>query len=116
MIQNETKNKIIAEKHKDCVSMFSKARGLMFAKEKSQQALVFHFRKERYISIHMYFVFFPIDLVYLNKNNRVVEIKRNIRPFAYYSPKKKAKYLLELKANTIERTNITLNDVIRIRN
>lgn len=115
MIKNETKNKIIAENHKDCTSIFSKAMGLMFTNKENQQPLIFHFKKEKYIPIHMYFVFFPIDLIYLNKNNEVIEIKENLTPFAYYAPQKKAKYLLELKANTIKKTNTELNDIIKIQ-
>jgi uncharacterized membrane protein (UPF0127 family) len=49
----------------------------------------------------MLFVLFPIDVVYLDKNKRVVDIARNLRPFALnYTPKKPAKYLIELPASS----------------
>ncbi|MFH1210115.1 MAG: DUF192 domain-containing protein [archaeon] len=48
-------------------------------------------------TIHMFFVFFPIDVVWLNKNKKVVDIRRNVKPFILWiKPKNKAKYIIEL--------------------
>ena len=42
-------------------------------------------------SVHMLFVFFPLDLVFLDKNKRVVDKKEGFRPFSLnYTPKKPA--------------------------
>ena len=58
----------------------------------------------------MFFVFYPIDLIFLNKNKEVVELKRNLRPFSIYSPKKKTKYILELKKGSIKNNKVRLKD------
>lgn len=92
-IKNQTKNCIIAEDYRLCKSIFKKASGLMFS---GKRALVFDFKKEKKIPLHMMFVFFPIDVFFLNRNKKVVEIKRDFRPFSFYSPKKKAMYIIEL--------------------
>ena len=39
----------------------------------------------------MFFVFFPIDVLFLDKNKKVVELKENFKPFSIYFPKNKAK-------------------------
>ena len=44
----------------------------------------------------MFFVFYPIDILFLNKNKEIVEIKQNLKPFAFYTPKSKAKYIIEM--------------------
>ena len=76
-----------------CKTWFSKVRGLMFSRKKN---LMFVFEKEKLIPLHMWFVFFPIDVLFLDKGKKIVEIKRNLRPFSLYWPKNKAKYVVEL--------------------
>ena len=73
--------------------MFSQALGLMFRKK---QNLVMIFKKEKQISLHMFFVFYPIDVLIVNKNKKIVEIKRNFKPFTFWNSKKKGKYIVEL--------------------
>ncbi len=108
-IENKTKRTILSETATACPRLFQKARGLMF---RSQQDLVFIEQKERYIPLHMLFVFYPIDVVYCNSEKRVVEIKENLRPWTFYSPREKALFVLELKAGTIEKTKTTINDLL----
>ncbi len=93
MLFNKTKNKIISEKEIVCRNIFSQSLGLMFRK---RQNLVMVFKKERKISLHNFFVFYPIDVLLLNEKKEIVEIKRNFRPFTLWASKEKGKYLLEL--------------------
>jgi len=83
-------------KYKICKNSFNKTRGLMFSKKKN---LILVFNKEKRISLHMFFVFFPIDVLFLDKNKKIVEIKKNFKPFTFYTSKQKAKYAVELTAN-----------------
>lgn len=80
-------------------SAWGKARGLMFSKKKN---LMFVFNKETIIPLHNFFVFFPIDVLFLDKNKKIVEIKKNFKPFSYYKPKNKAKYVVEIAKNKKE--------------
>ncbi len=76
-----------------CRSALSKARGLMFSKKKD---LIFEFRKPSFVPLHMFFVFFPIDVLFLDDDKHIIELKKNFRPFGYYRPKKLARYVIEL--------------------
>ena len=78
--------------YKICKSALSKAIGLMFSKKRN---LLFEFDKEIKITLHNFFVFYPINLVFLDKDKKVIEIKRNFKPFTFYTSKQKARYLLE---------------------
>jgi len=69
----------------------SKITGLMFSKKKN---LIFDLKNRKEI-IHSFFVFFPINLYFLDENFRILE-KRILKPFRFYIPKKKAKYLVEI--------------------
>lgn len=95
------KNIIIADKVKYYNSFFSKAKGLMFTKPlKKRQAIVLEAKKEGIseTTIHMLFVFYSIDIIWLNSNKEVVEIKESASPFIpWIAPKKAAKYIIELK-------------------
>lgn len=99
------------EKVRIADSFFKRFKGLMFSK-KPDYALVFELEKEGRInaSIHMLFVFYPIDAVYLNSKKKVVDIKLNLKPFSLnYTPKKPAKYFIEFPTGIIEN-KISLND------
>ena len=86
-----------------CNSLWSKARGLMFSKKKD---LLFIFKSEQYISLHMLFVFFPIWAIYLDKDKTVTKIKK-LNPFVS-SVRGKAKYILELT----EKSNLKIGDQV----
>lgn len=109
MIINKSKDKRVAKEFLVCTSFLSKLKGLMFSRQKN---IIFAFEKERLVALHMWFVFFPIDVVYLDAKKRVVEIIEGFLPFGYYSPKNKAKYVLELKKGSVRKGDIEIGDVI----
>ena len=109
MIKNLTKNKLIAENYKLCNTFFSKLKGLMFS---SRQNLVFVFKKEIYVELHMLFVWFRIDVVLLDKDKKVVELKENFKPFTFFRSKNRANYVLELNSGKINQSNIEIGDKI----
>ncbi len=93
MILNKQTGKVISCEETFCCSWFSQLRGLMFSRRKN---LVFVFDRERNVSLHNWFVFFPIDVLFLDSRKRIVEIKMGLRPFGFYFAKKTAKYVVEL--------------------
>lgn len=101
---------------KYCKSSLSQGLGLMFSSRNNSRALVFELKKAKKVPLHMFFVFYPIDVLYLNEDNngnkRIVEIKKNFKPFTFYFPKNKAKYIIEIPVNFTNRNNIKINDKI----
>ena len=110
MLKNKRNNKILAKKVKLCKNNLSQALGLMFSRKK--KTLIFIFRKEKIISLHMFFVFYPIDVLFLDRNKKVVQIKENFRPFRIMIMKKAAKYIIELPNKTIKKTGTKLGEKI----
>ncbi|MBI5072259.1 DUF192 domain-containing protein [Candidatus Woesearchaeota archaeon] len=108
-IENKSKKTILSENALLCPQLWQKARGLMF---RSQRDLVFVEKKEKRIPLHMWFVFYPIDIVYCDAEKRVVEMKENFLPWKFYSPHTKAMFVLELKAGAIEKTKTSVNDFL----
>ena len=111
-IKNTTKKSIIAKNAILCKNTLSKTIGLMFSKPR---ALIFIFKKEKIIPLHMLFVFYPIDILFLNKNKVVAEIKESLMPFSFYTPKNKAQYILELPQGTIRKTKTEIKDKIEFQ-
>src|SRR3989344_5050271 len=97
---NKTRNKTIMDKVRIAEDFFSQAKGLMFEdRKKVDYALVFPMALEsrHATSVHMLFVFFPIDIVFLDSNKKVVDVRRNVPSFLpYLAPKKPAKYFIEM--------------------
>ncbi|MFH1439704.1 MAG: DUF192 domain-containing protein [Candidatus Woesearchaeota archaeon] len=117
MIKNITKNKTIVTNHEICETFFSKLKGLMFSSrdaKNNHKNLVFVFNKEQRIGLHMWFVWFSIDVILLDSNKKVVEIKENFKPFRLFNSKEKAKYVLELNHGAVKDGSIEVNDVIKI--
>lgn len=75
-----------------CNNILSQTRGLMFSTRKT---LVFVFNKEKYVPLHTWFVFFPITVLYLDERKKIVE-QTVMKPFRFYSPQNKAKYVVEI--------------------
>lgn len=98
MIKNLTSGQVIATEVKWCDTILSKGRGLMFRRAIGEdEALVFTESKESVslTSIHMFFVFFPIAVLWLDAEKKVVD-KVLARPFRpYYAPQRPAQYYVE---------------------
>ena len=79
----------------------------MFSKQKKDFAYIFPFSKEQKITITMWWVFYTIDIIFLDADNRIVELMNNLSPFTFYRTKQKAKTFIELPKNTIKKYSLT---------
>lgn len=93
-----------------CRSLLSKGFGLMFRLR--PVPMVFCFPEERRVSLHMFCVFFPLDVLYLDSEQKVVEFKENLRPFGFYQPENKANFVVELPKSSIKENKIKLGEKI----
>jgi len=108
-IRNTSRNCILENKIRLCDTTISKFIGLMFSK-KSDRVLIFKFSHEKIVPLHMIFVFYPIDVLFLNKEKVVVELKENFGPFTFYTPKKKAMYVVEMPKNSTKKLKVKVGD------
>jgi len=108
MIINKTTGKVISNGEIVCDSFSSQARGLMFRRKKN---LVMVFPTERKILLHMFFVFYPIEVLVVDENLKIVEIKRDFKPFMVWNGSEKGKYVIELAA----KRTYEVGDVVEIK-
>lgn len=66
-------------------------------------------------SIHMCFMRFSIDAVFIDKNYRVLKVKRRLYPWLGIAVCFGAWGVIELSAGEVERLNIKANDVFRVK-
>jgi hypothetical protein len=66
------------------------------------------------MSIHTFFMRFPIDVVVLNRRNQVIAVIKNLRPNRLTRIYFSAVSVLELPAGTIETTATGVGDGIEI--
>ena len=77
---------------------FKRLIGLMFKKD-IDYGLIFILKYGS--SIHTCFMRFSIDVYFLDEN-KIIFDKVTLKPWRYYNPRKKAKYILETKENSLD--------------
>lgn len=94
--------KVIAKKTVFFRNSWTQGWGLIFRKPERGTAYIFDFKRELYVTFHMLFVFWPIDLYLLDAEKRVVEAKKRFLPFTLFKPKKRFCYALETLAGEVK--------------
>ena len=64
-------------------------------------------------SIHTHFMRFPIDVVFLDRDCRVVDVRPTVRPWRT-ARRRGAKAVLELRAGEAQRRGVEVGRVLRI--
>ncbi|ABE52926.1 DUF192 domain-containing protein [Methanococcoides burtonii] len=92
-------------------SMFQQAKGLMFRRSvHDSYAMVFIFSSLRKISLHMLFVPFPIDVLFLNEDKIIVKTT-HLRPWIGIADSgEKIRYVIELPSGAISSNGLKVGD------
>lgn len=108
-IINKTSSAVLAEDVVVADTPFKRMKGLLWRKEFSKgQALIL----EPCNSIHTFFMRFAIDVLFVDKDNRVVKVVSNIRPFRLSGIYFNAAFAIELPNGTILSTSTKENDTL----
>jgi len=110
-IHNVTKNTIIAEEAVVADSFFFRMRGLLSRQSLTEsEALII----TQCQSIHMFFMKFSIDAIFVDKKDRVVGIVEKIKPFRLSPVFWKANYVIELPVGSIAKSKTSLGDFVKV--
>ncbi len=66
-------------------------------------------------SIHTFWCFFPLDLVFMTKDNRVVKVIRGMKPWRMTRPYRGSHKILEVPAGKIPST-LMEGDILEVQN
>ena len=84
-----------------CASLGSQARGWMFRRDLPEDGLIFTLKKKQTMSLHTWFCFRSLDILYVNEKRKVVKKYANVRPFTFFIPGVPATLILEIKNRTL---------------
>lgn len=93
--------KVLGENIKEAKTFFDRLIGLMFIDRMNEMDGLM---LDPCRSIHNCFVRFPIDVIFINKENEVVKVIRNFRPWRFSWIYFKAQKTLELPLGTLDET------------
>ncbi|MBI5254227.1 DUF192 domain-containing protein [Candidatus Falkowbacteria bacterium] len=99
-------------------SFIEKQEGLMFRdKLEDGHGMLFIFRHEGQASFWMKNMKFPLDLIFISKDKKIVDIKQNFQPCLVencpvYKSVVAAQYVLEVNAGFVEKNKISIGDSI----
>jgi uncharacterized membrane protein (UPF0127 family) len=98
MMRNLTTGQVVASRIVRCDTFWKRGRGLMFRRALAEDEVYLFVERRESVAqtaIHMFFVFFPIAVVWLDGEKRVVD-KALGQPFRpYYAPQSPARYFVE---------------------
>jgi uncharacterized protein len=90
-------------------NFFIKAFGLIFRKEPEPgEGLLFY----ECNSIHTFFMRFAIDVIFLDKNNKILALFTALKPFRVTPFIKGADKVLELCKNLIKKSGLSVGDIL----
>ena len=98
-------------------TFIKQTKGLMFRKSLPEnEGMLFVFDDENYHSFWMMNMSFPIDIVWINKEKKVVDITKNAQPCkiscTIYRPKEEVMYVLEVNANFTEEHEVGIGSLL----
>ena len=111
-IFNRSKGTIVAEKAEIADTVLSRLIGLLNRSSlHSDEALVI----TQCRSIHMFFMRFPIDVIFIDKNKVIIGLVKRILPFCMSPYFWRASSAIEVAAGTIEQTKVGKGDQLEFR-
>lgn len=112
MVTNETKGTVLASHLKIAETFLSRLIGLLGQRslEEGKSLLI---RGDS--SLHTFFMSFDIDVVFLDRENRITKIRKRLPPFRIALAPGKTFSALELPAGAVERSQTEVGDLLSFR-
>jgi uncharacterized protein len=108
-IVNQTRERVLAERAELARSFWARGRGLMGRTSLPESYALIIYPES---SIHTFFMRIPIDVLFVDRDNRVVKLREAMppsRPFAGVAPWH-GRYVIEMPAGVIQATGTAVGD------
>lgn len=100
---------VLLKKCRIADTFFSRLMGLMGKKQIPQdEAIVF----PRCNSIHTFFMRFPIDVIFVSAEGKVVALSEAVGPWRLILPKARVKHTIEMRAARAKELGISVGDTL----
>jgi hypothetical protein len=108
-IINQTNNAILADKAVLANTPFARVRGLLGKKQLNPgEGIILR----PCTSIHTFLMRFPIDILFVDKNNKIIKPISNLKPFRLTPIYFNAAFAIELPTGTIASTSTAPGDEV----
>ncbi|MDE1921250.1 MAG: DUF192 domain-containing protein [Candidatus Omnitrophica bacterium] len=111
MICNATRDTVIASSVETARNFWQRSKGLL---GRTQLPLNHALVIPHCESIHMFFMKFPIDVIFCDRKDKVVGLCEGIKPFRLSPVFFRASYAIELPAGTIIASQTRIGDQVRL--
>ena len=112
---NQTRGTVLCERLEDAGGLSGQSRGLL-GRDGLEPGTGMLFENGRFTPMmwmHMFFMRFAIDIVFLGRGGKVVKVNRNLKPWRVSSMVFGARLALELPAGAAEASATELGDQIK---
>lgn len=95
---------------------FERQKGLMYRESLAKdKGMLFVFKRSGRYPMTMKNTYIPLDMIYIDSSHRIVEIVKNAEPETDgpYGGNKRASYVMEVKAGSIEKYGIKVGNVVK---
>ena len=106
-IVNQSKNVVIVGEAYACNTFFQRMFGLLTRKELKQNSGILLFPC---LSIHTWFMRFPIDVIFIDRKGTVTTCYQNVKPYKIKFGGIKAYYAIELRAGVLLKSGTKPGD------
>ena len=106
-ILNKNRDTILAKDPLIANTLYSRAKGLLGKRDfRNPEAMVI----KSCNAIHTFFMNFAIDILFVDKNNKIVGVEPNIKPWRLSHVYWLSRFVIELPVGTIEETKTSKGD------
>lgn len=110
-IVNESRGSVLAHHATIATGYFSRARGLLGRSSLAEgEGLIIRPCN----SVHCFFMAFSIDVIYVDRNYRIVRLAPDLRPNRIGPVVMRARDVIELPVGTIAATGTQVGDLLRV--
>jgi uncharacterized membrane protein (UPF0127 family) len=103
---------VIAEEVIVADSFLKRLRGLMFTKKLAAGRAMYIYPCS---AVHTFFMKYPIDVLYLDKNNKVLYMDEKLKPWVIGKYKRGVCSVIELTVGRIEEAGIKVGQVLKFK-
>ncbi len=112
LLVNKTNNEVISENLMTADSFFKRLKGLMFTKELPEEDALHIIPCNE---IHMFFMNYSIDVLYLDRNKEIVHMDEGMQPGKIGKKVKNAVSVIELPHGRIKTKSLAIGQEVEFR-
>jgi uncharacterized membrane protein (UPF0127 family) len=110
-VENVTRGTLLVERGRTADNYWTRLRGLIGVRQLADGDGLAIVPSN---GVHCMFMSIPIDVLYVDRADRVIGADADMKPWAIGRPRRAARYVIELPAGAVARTGTQVGDQLRV--